>query len=244
MKDEELLFYSRQIMLPQIDFDGQQKLINAKVLIIGVGGLGSPSSLYLTAAGIGNIVLADFDKVEISNLQRQIVHTYEDIGKYKVDSAKELLSSINPNINISTHKNIDDSKLALLIEEVDVVLDGTDNFRSRFLINELCVKFKKPLISAAVIRFEGQISVFKGYEKNKPCYNCLYSESDEIQNCTNNGILSPVAGILGTMQALQTIKVLLNIGDQLSQELMLVDALNLQFRKVKIEKDKKCKICK
>lgn len=243
MKDEELLRYSRQIMLPQIDFDGQNRLIKSRALIIGLGGLGSPSSLYLAAAGVGHLILADFDKVEISNLQRQIIHKNNDIGRYKVDSAKDTLLSINPKIKISNVKKIDNNKLALLISKADIVLDCTDNFKSRFLINKLCFKIKKPLVSAAVIRFEGQLSVFKGYEENKPCYNCLYCGDENSQNCTNNGILSPVAGVLGTLQALQTLKVLLNIGDQLCGELMLIDALSLQFRKVIIEKDNKCSVC-
>lgn len=243
MKDEELLRYSRQIMLPQIDFDGQNKIIKSTMLVVGMGGLGSPSSLYLAAAGVGHLILADFDKVEISNLQRQIIYKNNDIGKYKVDSAKASLLSINPNIKISSVKELDNNKLKSLVSKADIVLDGTDNFKSRFFINKLCFELKKPLVSAAVIRFEGQLSVFKAYEKNMPCYSCLYCADENEQNCTDNGILSPVAGILGTMQALQAIKVLLNLGDQLCGELMLIDALGLNFRKVKIQKDDKCCIC-
>ncbi len=244
MKDEELLRYSRQIMLPQVDIDGQQKLIDSTVLIVGMGGLGSPSAFYLAAAGIGHLILADFDRVELSNLQRQIIHSTPDVGKDKVDSAKETLVALNPEINVTTIKELTEENLATHVSQADVVLDGTDNFKSRFAINKTCVEAETPLVSAAVIRFEGQLSVFKGYEINQPCYQCLYSEEgDGAENCVENGILAPVAGVLGTMQALQAIKVLLSLGEQLCGELMLVDALDLSFRRVGIAKDSQCPIC-
>tara|TARA_B110000914_G_scaffold191048_1_gene177313 strand:- start:4 stop:747 length:744 start_codon:yes stop_codon:yes gene_type:complete len=244
MNDQELLRYSRQIMLPQVDIEGQQKLINSTALIIGMGGLGSPSALYLAAAGIGHLIIADFDQVEISNLQRQIIHHTVDIGKDKVDSAKEKLLAINPNIQVDVVKQLSDDNLGGLVSQADVILDGTDNFKSRFAINKACVDNKKPLVSAAVIRFEGQLSVFKGYENDQPCYQCLYSEEGGgRENCVENGVLAPVAGLLGSLQALQAIKVILSLGEQLSGELMLIDALDLSFRKVKISKDSKCPIC-
>ena len=245
MNDHELLRYSKQIMLPQIDIEGQQKINDSKMLIIGMGGLGSPSTLYLAAAGVGHIVIADFDQVELSNLQRQIIHSTSDIGDDKVNSAKAKLLELNPNITVTvTNEIMHSDNLASLIKDVDIVLDGTDNFESRFEINKACVEYHKPLISAAVIRFEGQISVFKGYEVDQPCYQCLYSEQgDGRESCVENGVLAPVAGLVGTIQALQAIKVLLGLGEQLCGELLLIDGLDLSFRKVKIVKDSDCPIC-
>jgi len=245
MNDHELLRYSKQIMLPQIDIEGQQKINDSKMLIIGMGGLGSPTALYLAAAGVGHIVIADFDQVELSNLQRQIIHSTSDIGDDKVNSAKAKLLELNPNITVTVANEIMHSdNLASLIKDVDIVLDGTDNFESRFEINKACVECHKPLISAAVIRFEGQISVFKGYEVDQPCYQCLYSEEGNgRESCVENGVLAPVVGLVGTIQALQAIKVLLGLGEQLCGELLLIDGLDLSFRKVKIVKDSECPIC-
>jgi len=245
MNDQELLRYSKQVMLPQIEIEGQQKIMDSTMLIIGMGGLGSPTALYLAASGVGHIIIADFDQVELSNLQRQIIHGTSDIGDDKVNSAKAKMLEINPNIKVTiANEIVHTDNLSSLIKDVDVVLDGTDNFESRFEINKACVEFHKPLVSAAVIRLEGQISVFKGYEKDQPCYQCLYSEEgNENESCVQNGVLAPVAGLVGTIQALQAIKVLLGLGDQLCGTLLLVDALDLSFRKVKIGKDLKCPIC-
>lgn len=245
MNDHELLRYSKQIMLPQIDVEGQQKIIDSTMLIIGMGGLGSPTALYLAAAGVGHLIIADFDQVELSNLQRQIIHRTADIGEDKVDSAKAKLLELNSNITVTVANEIMHSdNLASLIKDVDIVLDGTDNFESRFEINKACVECHKPLISAAVIRFEGQISVFKGYEVDQPCYQCLYSEDGNgRESCVENGVLAPVAGLVGTIQALQAIKVLLGLGEQLCGELLLIDGLDLSFKKVKIVKDSECPIC-
>ena len=244
MNDQDLLRYSRQIILPEVGIEGQQALLDSTMLLIGMGGLGSPSAMYLAASGVGHLIIADFDKVEISNLQRQVIHHTDDIGKLKVDSAKAKMLAINPDIKVTTVEVLNDDNLADLIALADVVLDGTDNFDTRFKVNQVCVEQKTPLVSAAVIRFEGQLSVFKGYEANQPCYQCLYSkEGNSDENCTDNGILAPVAGMLGTMQALQAIKIILNLGDQLAGKLMIVDALDLTFRSVKINKDKSCTIC-
>ena len=245
MEDQELLRYSKQIMLPQVDVEGQQKIMDATVLIVGMGGLGSPTALYLAAAGVGHLIIADFDQVELSNLQRQIIHQTKDIGDDKVNSAKNKLTELNPNIKITiANELIHTGNLPDLIKGVDIVLDGTDNFESRFEINQICVEHQKPLVSAAVVRFEGQVSVFKGYENDKPCYQCLYSvEGEDNESCIDNGVLAPVAGLVGTIQALQAIKVILELGDQLSGSLLLVDALDLSFRKVKISKDLKCPVC-
>jgi adenylyltransferase/sulfurtransferase len=231
-------------MLPQIGSEGQESLLNSTMLLIGMGGLGSPSAMYLAASGVGHLIIADFDQVELSNLQRQIVHHTDDIGKDKVDSAKAKMVAINPNIKVTTIKDLNENNLNSWISEVDVVLDGTDNFDTRFKVNKACVEAKKPLVSAAVIRFEGQLSVFKGYEKHQPCYQCLYSvEGNSDENCVENGILAPVAGVMGSLQALQAIKVVLNLGEQLVGKLMMIDALDLTFRSVKINKDSACKIC-
>jgi len=244
MNDQDLLRYSRQIMLPQIGSEGQESLLNSTMLLIGMGGLGSPSAMYLAATGVGHLIIADFDQVELSNLQRQIVHHTDDIGKDKVDSAKEKMVAINPNIKVTTIKDLNENNLNSWINKVDVVLDGTDNFDTRFKVNKACVEEKTPLVSAAVIRFEGQLSVFKGYEKHQPCYQCLYPvEGNNDENCVENGILAPVAGVIGSLQALQAIKVVLNLGEQLVGKLMMIDALDLTFRSIKINKDSACRIC-
>jgi molybdopterin/thiamine biosynthesis adenylyltransferase len=244
MNDQELLRYSRQIMLPQVGIEGQQCLLDSTMLLIGIGGLGSPSALYLAAAGVGHIIIADFDKVELSNLQRQVVHHTQDIGQYKVDSAQDKMLAINPNIKVTTLKDLSEENLNTWVSKADIVLDGTDNFETRFKINAACIQEKVALVSAAVICFEGQLSVFKGYEPDQPCYQCLYpKEGENNENCSENGILAPVAGVMGTMQALQAIKVVLNLSDQLIGKLMIMDALNLDFRTVKISKDARCSVC-
>ncbi|CAB9538740.1 Molybdopterin-synthase adenylyltransferase (EC [Bathymodiolus brooksi thiotrophic gill symbiont] len=244
MNDKKLLRYSRQIFLPEIGIEGQQTLLDSTLLLIGVGGLGAPNALYLAASGIGHLIIADFDQVELSNLARQVIHHTNDIGKDKVASAKEKMLAINPDIQVTTLTDLSEDNIEDWVKKADIVLDGTDNFNTRFRINQACVTQCTPLVSAAVIRFEGQLSVFKGYEKNQPCYQCLYptiGNSDE--NCSDNGILAPVAGLLGTMQALQAIKVILNLGEQLTGKLMIVDALDLNFRTIKLSKDKYCPVC-
>ncbi|KAA0438681.1 MAG: molybdopterin-synthase adenylyltransferase MoeB [Candidatus Thioglobus sp.] len=245
MNDQDLLRYSRQIILPEIGIEGQQALTNTTILLIGVGGLGSPAALYLASAGVGHLILADFDQVELSNLQRQIIHTTNDIGTDKVASAKATLSAINPNTKITTLTDLDANNIDKWVQKSDLVLDGTDNFATRFRINQACVDNQIPLVSAAVIRFEGQLSVFKGFDKHQPCYQCLYPNTTNLadESCTNNGILAPVAGVLGTLQALQAIKIILNLGEQLLGKLLIVDALELSFRSIKINKDKNCPIC-
>lgn len=244
MNDENLLRYSRQIILPEVGIEGQQRLLNSTILLVGLGGLGSASAMYLASAGVGHLILADFDQVELSNLQRQVIHATDDIGKDKVTSAKETLLAINPNINITTLTDLNEDNIGEWVRKSDIVLDGTDNFDTRFKINQACITARTPLVSAAVIRFEGQLSVFKGYEKNQPCYQCLYSTTgNSDENCVDNGILAPVAGILGTLQALQALKVILNLGEQLVAKLMVIDALELNFRTITLNKDKSCPIC-
>ncbi|MEJ2397378.1 MAG: molybdopterin-synthase adenylyltransferase MoeB [Gammaproteobacteria bacterium] len=244
MDDNQLLRYSRQIMLPQLDAVGQQKLLDATVLIVGMGGLGSPVAMYLASAGVGHLILADFDQVEISNLQRQIIHSTDDIGRDKVDSAHDRLKQLNPDITITRFKHkLDDASLADLIPQVDLVVDGCDNFDTRFAVNRACVQFHKPLVSGAAIRFEGQVSVFLN-DGNGPCYHCLYKEGGEEEyRCSENGVLAPVTGLVGSIQAIEAIKVLTRIGEPLVGRLLLIDALTMEIRTLKLKKDPACGVC-
>lgn len=244
MDDNQLLRYSRQIMLPQLDAPGQQKLLDSSVLIVGMGGLGSPAAMYLASAGVGHLILADFDKVEISNLQRQIIHGTEDIGRDKVDSAYDRLKQLNPEITITRFKQkLDDTTLDDLVPQVDLVVDGCDNFETRFAVNRACVKHHKPLVSGAAIRFEGQVSVFLN-DGNGPCYHCLYKEGGEEEyRCSENGVLAPVTGLIGSLQAIEAIKVLTNIGEPLTGRLLLIDAMTMEIRTLKLKKDPACGVC-
>jgi len=243
--DDQLLHYSRQIMLPHFGVEGQQQLKDAHVVIIGVGGLGSPAALYLAASGVGNLTLVDFDNVDVSNLQRQIVHNTESIGESKVDSAKKTLLSINPETNIHCiNKQLTLEELKSLITDVSCVIDATDNFATRFLINRACVSQHIALVSAAAIQYEGQISVFDLRHEDAACYACLYAEGgEENTNCSDNGILAPVVGILGSMQALEAIKLICIIGETLKNRLLIFDALALQWRSMKLNKDPNCPVC-
>jgi molybdopterin/thiamine biosynthesis adenylyltransferase len=244
--DEQLLHYSRQIMLPHFGIEGQQKLQDAHAIIMGIGGLGSPAAMYLAAAGVGRLTLVDFDTVDHSNLQRQIIHNTGSIGYSKVTSAKETLLKLNPETIIHTiDKKLSEEELESLISDVDCVLDATDNFNSRFLINKACVKQKTALVSAAAIQYEGQISVFDMTQTDSACYACLYAEQgEESTSCSDNGILAPVVGILGSMQALEAIKLICGIGETLKNRLLIFDALTLQWRTMKLRKDPDCPVCK
>ena len=248
LSDEELLRYDRQIMLPQIDIEGQQKLLNSKVLLFGAGGLGSPLAMYLAAAGVGELTIVDPDTVDISNLQRQILHHTEDLGKDKVASAQNTLNAINSQTNIRViNEALKSVKLTEEIQRVDVVVDATDNFESRFAINTACVNCKKALVTGAAIRFEGQISVFN-MQENSACYQCLFPNLDSNssgleESCAETGILGPVTGLIGSIQAIEVIKLLVGIGQTLSNKLLLVDALNMEWHSVKINKDPKCAVC-
>ena len=246
MYDHQLQRYSRQILMPQIDFEGQQKLLQSHALIIGLGGLGSPASLYLAAAGVGELTLVDFDNVELSNLQRQIIHRASDLGRPKIESARDNLHALNPDTRINTLQGpLDEHALLLAVQNADIVLDCTDNFATRHAINRASVTAKKPLISAAAIRFEGQLAVFDSRIDTSPCYHCLYPETNEPEQetCTQNGILAPVVGSMGTLQALEAIKVLLNLGETLCGRLMLFDALSFDIRILKLKRDPHCAVC-
>jgi adenylyltransferase/sulfurtransferase len=246
MNDEQLLRYNRQIMLPQIGVEGQQKLANAHVVIIGIGGLGSPAAIYLTAAGVGTLTLVDFDRVELTNLQRQIVHRNADLDMLKVESARQNLLAINPGILINTIQTRPDQQtLNQLAENADVVVDASDNYATRFAVNLACTGQRTPLVSGAAIRFEGQISVFDKRLDTSPCYNCLYPASgDEEETCTDNGILAPVVGIIGSMQAVETIKIICGIGEPLLGRLLILDALTMHWRSMQFKRDAACPVCR
>ena len=245
MNDEQLLRYNRHIMLPQIGIEGQQKLNEAHILIIGLGGLGSPAAMYLTTAGIGKLTLVDDDIVELSNLQRQIIHREKNIGESKVASAKGNLLAINPETEINTiDHRLDKTSLLEQIKLADVVLDASDNFDTRFAINRACIEQKTPLVSGAAIQFEGQISVFDSTDEDCPCYSCLYPDKgEENLTCSENGILAPIVGIIGSMQALEAIKLICQIGQPLRGRLLLFDALSLQWRSMNFKKDPHCPVC-
>jgi adenylyltransferase/sulfurtransferase len=244
MNDEQLLQYSRQIMLPHIDVQGQEKLLGATVLIIGLGGLGSPVAMYLAVAGIGKLMLADYDEVELSNLQRQIIHTREHIGSPKTTSAQSMLQQLNPDCQTALiDVQMDEQALQEAVRCSNVVVDCTDNFNSRFAINRASVKQQVPLVSGSAIRWEGQVSVFNDHP-GAPCYHCLYGDSGELDSsCSANGILAPVAGLIGSLQATETIKLITGAGETLSGRLLLVDALEMQLRSLKLKADPHCPVC-
>jgi len=244
MNDDQLLRYSRQIMLPKIDVAGQEKLLASRVLLIGLGGLGAPVSMYLAAAGIGHLILVDFDTVDLTNLQRQIVHSTADIGRAKVDSARDNLLRLNPDIRITNlNKKLNADELREQVAQADVVIEGSDNFASRFAVNEACVKMHTPLVSGAAIRMEGQVSVYLNNGKG-PCYRCLYKDEGELDtSCSHNGVLAPVVGIIGSIQATETIKVITGVGKVLDGRLLLLDAMNMDWRSLKLKKDPACPVC-
>jgi molybdopterin/thiamine biosynthesis adenylyltransferase len=245
MNDNQLLRYSRQIMLPQVDVEGQQKLLTASVLIVGAGGLGSPAAMYLAAAGIGSIVIYDNDIVDLSNLQRQIAHHTTDIGADKVISTQQTLNRLNPDTKIKAVKQrLEGELLELEVKKADVVLDCSDNFSTRFAINNACVKHRTPLVSGAAIRFEGQVAVFTPGNNNSPCYNCLYnSDGEELQNCATNGVIAPITGIIGSIQALEAMKLIMDIGETLTGRLLLLDGLTMEWNTMKLRKNPGCPTC-
>ena len=243
--DEQLLRYSRQIMLPAFDVAGQSRLATSRVLIIGMGGLGSPVALYLAAAGVGTLHLVDFDEVDLSNLQRQIVHTLAGIGNKKVDSAKGTIAQINPDINvIAQAEQLEGDRLLEAVAEADVVVDATDNFPSRFAINAACVSSKTPLVSGAAIRMEGQVSVFDVRKEDAPCYQCLYSDiSEEQLTCSEAGVMAPLVGIIGSVQAMEVVKLISGMGQALVGKLLILDAMTMEWRTMRLKKDPVCKVC-
>jgi adenylyltransferase/sulfurtransferase len=246
MNDTELLRYSRQIMLPEFDIAGQERLLAAKVLIVGLGGLGSPVAMYLAAAGVGELWLADHDDVDISNLQRQIVHRENSIGEHKVTSAATALHSLNPYTHIHCiNKKLQGEVLADAVTQVDLVVDCSDNFTARFALNAACWKNKKPLVSGAAIRAEGQLMVIDPRVKNSPCYRCLYDDAvqDEQLSCAQNGVLAPIVGVIGSLQALETVKLLANYGVPAVGKLLIFDGKTQEWRTLKLKRDVNCPVC-
>lgn len=246
MNDKDLLRYSRQIMLPDFDIAGQEKLLAAKVLIVGLGGLGSPVALYLAAAGVGELWLVDHDTVDSSNLQRQIAHGETDIERPKTASAADAIRRLNANVRINTiNEKLQGVLLDDAVRAVDLVVDCSDNFKTRFALNAACWQFKKPLVSGAAIRAEGQLMVIDPRAENSPCYRCLYDDAvqDEQLSCATNGVLAPVVGVIGTLQALEAIKLLANYGTPAIGKLLMFDGKALEWRTLKLKKDANCPVC-
>lgn len=246
MNDNQLLRYSRHILLPQIEYEGQDKLVNSHALIVGAGGLGSPVALYLAAAGVGTLTICDFDVVDLTNLQRQIVHTTSAVGVNKALSAQATLLAINPEIAVNTVcEKSSETDFEKLITQVDVVIDCSDNFSTRYLLNRLCVQLKKPLVSGAAIGFEGQVTVYDMRSVLSPCYHCLFPDNGEDSDlrCATNGVFAPLVGMIGTCQAAEALKILMGIGDSLQGRLLLLDALSMEWRTIKLSKDPACTVC-
>jgi molybdopterin/thiamine biosynthesis adenylyltransferase len=247
LSDAQFQRYARHLILDEVGEEGQAKLMQARVLVIGAGGLGSPALMYLAAAGIGTIGIADDDTVDLTNLQRQIVHTTDRVGQSKVESAIEGLAGINPEVRVVPYKlRIEAANALALAAEYDVVIDGSDNFATRYLLNDACYFAKKPLIAASLLRFEGQLSTFKAHDGIGPCYRCVFPERPPaglIPRCEEAGILGAVAGVMGTLQAAEAIKEILGLGDSLSGALLIYDALGAQFRRIKIKRDPACALC-
>lgn len=246
MNDSQLLRYSRHILLPEIDVAGQQKIVAAHALIVGAGGLGSPAALYLASAGVGHITLADADSVELTNLQRQILHNTAAIGRPKVESGRDTLASINPEVKVSAlQSRLAGAELGALVDSCDVVLDCCDNFATRHALNRACVKHRKPLVSGAGVRFDGQLSVFDMRRADSPCYHCLFPEDAEPEEtrCAVMGVFAPLTGIIGTMQAAEALKLITGIGQTLCGRLLLLDALCMQWRDIRLKKDAGCPVC-
>src|SRR5580693_1034025 len=245
LSNEEIARYSRHLILPEVGYEGQQKLKAAKVLCVGTGGLGAPLSLYLAAAGVGTIGLIDFDVVDDSNLQRQIIHSTATVGMLKVDSAEIMLKGLNPHLNVIKHNTMLTSANALdILKDYDVIADGTDNFQTRYLVNDACVLLGKPNAYGSIFRFEGQASVFATEEG--PCYRCLYPEPPPpglVPSCAEGGVLGILPGLVGVIQATETIKLILGQGDSLVGRLLLVDALGMKFRELKLRKNPDCPAC-
>ena len=245
MSDEQLLRYSRQIMLPELDVAGQEKLLAARVLIVGLGGLGSPLAMYLAAAGVGTLVIADYDDVDLSNLQRQIVHRNDAIGESKVGSARRTLQSLNPDVRVETlEQRLTAEALQTAVAGCDLVLDATDNFGTRYALNDACWSAGKPLVSGAAIRWEGQVAVFDPRQADAPCYRCLYPEGDDAAlNCAENGVVAPLVGIIGSCQALESIKLLTGVGESLAGFVLYFDGKRMEWRKLRLSRNPSCLTC-
>ena len=246
MDDDQLLRYSRHILLPEMGIEGQEKLLAAHALVIGAGGLGSPAAMYLASGGVGHITLADGDSVDLTNLQRQILHTTAAVGRAKAYSGKDTLSQLNPEIDITAiPERLEGDRLAQIIANADVVLDCSDNFATRHAVNRACVEYRKPLVSGAGVRFDGKVSVFDLRHGGAPCYNCLFPEDSEAEEtrCAVMGVFAPLTGIIGAVQAAEALKLLAGAGESLNGRLLLFDCLGMEWRSVRLSKDPACKVC-
>lgn len=246
MNDQQLLRYARHILLDEFGVEGQARLLHSTVLIVGAGGLGSPAALYLASAGVGHLVLADDDDVELSNLQRQILHTTPRVGMAKADSGKQTLQQINPDIRVDAIvARLDGSALNEQVSQADLVLDCCDNFATRHAVNRACLRYRKPLVSGAAIRFAGQVSVFDLRRNDAPCYHCLFPEADDAEElrCATTGVLGPLVGIVGSMQAAEAIKVLAQMGEPLVGRMLCLDALAMQWQTIRFRRDPACAVC-
>lgn len=246
MNDNQLLRYSRHILLPQIAFEGQQKLAESHALIVGAGGLGSPAALYLGAGGVGKLTICDFDDVDLTNLQRQVIHNTQAVGINKAVSAQQTLQAINPEITVvPVPRKSTEEEFLDLARDADVVIDCSDNFRTRYALNRVCVELRKPLVSGAAIGFEGQVTVFDMREPMSPCYHCLFPDlgADEEMRCAENGVFAPLVGMIGTTQAAEAMKLMLGIGESLQGRLLLLDVLAMEWRSIKLKRDPVCTVC-
>ena len=246
MNDNQLLRYSRHILLPKIGYEGQEKLTKSHALIVGAGGLGSPAALYLAASGVGKLTICDFDTVDLTNLQRQIIHTTQSVGINKAVSAQQTIYEINPDVAVQTiQQKSTEAEFKALAANADVVIDCSDNFATRYALNRTCLQLKKPLVSGAAIGFEGQISVFDLRHENSPCYHCLFPDTGEDTDlrCATNGVFAPLVGMIGTAQAAEALKLIMNIGENLQGRLLLLDVLNMEWRTIKLSKDPACVVC-
>lgn len=249
VNDQQLLRYSRHILLPQIAYEGQEKLSQSHALIVGAGGLGSPVALYMGAGGVGKLTICDFDNVDMSNLQRQVIHNTRAIGTNKAVSAQQTLQAINPEVAVvAIPRRSSEQEFSALIANADVVIDCSDNFRTRYALNRSCYAQKKPLVSGAAIGFEGQVTVFDFRHADSPCYHCLYPDIEGVEaeselRCAENGVFSPLVGMIGTTQAAEAMKLLLGLGVSLQGRLLLLDTLAMEWRSIKLKRDPTCKVC-
>jgi molybdopterin-synthase adenylyltransferase len=247
MNDEQLLRYSRHILLPEIDVSGQEKISQAHALIVGAGGLGSPVALYLASAGVGEITIVDDDEVDLTNLQRQIIHSTERVGQSKVSSAAQSMAAINPHVTVNAlHQRLDAVALAKLLPTVSIVLDCCDNFATRHAVNAACVAHRVPLVSGAAIRFDGQVSVYDPRVATSPCYHCLFPAADapDEVRCAVMGVFAPITGVVGCIQAMEALKLIMGLGEPLIGRLLMVDALGGEFREIRFPRDPHCLVCK
>jgi len=246
MNDDQLLRYSRHILLPQIGIEGQDSIVSSRVLVVGAGGLGSPAAMYLAAAGVGTLVLADGDTVDLTNLQRQILHSQESIGQPKVESGRDALVRLNSEIRvIPVARRLEGAELEAEVAAADLVLDCSDNFATRHAINRACALYRKPLVSGAAVRFDGQVSVFDLRRAESPCYHCLFPEGEDVEEvrCAVMGVFAPLTGIVGAMQAAEALKLLVGCGETLTGRLLLLDALSMEWRTIRLGRDPGCPVC-